>query len=145
MLNMNRRCSKMAKCEICGKGVTFGIKVSHSHRRSNRAWKPNVKKVKAIVNGSVKSVNVCTRCLRSGKVVRAVWFRFDALQLVIGFRTHASCFFILWFEQKNLRFYYYLAFILQNDKNWNIFFYLSENFDILKLNPLWMRWIYWKN
>ena len=62
----------MAKCEICGKGVTFGIKVSHSHRRSNRAWKPNVKKVKAIVNGSVKSVNVCTRCLRTGKVVRAV-------------------------------------------------------------------------
>ncbi len=62
----------MAKCEVCGKGVTFGIKVSHSHRRSNRAWKPNVKKVKAIVNGSVKSVNVCTRCLRSGKVVRAV-------------------------------------------------------------------------
>lgn len=62
----------MAKCEICGKGVTFGIKVSHSHRRSNKAWKPNVKKVKAIVNGSVKSVNVCTRCLRSGKVVRAV-------------------------------------------------------------------------
>ena len=33
----------MAKCDICGKGVTFGIKVSHSHRRSNRAWKPNVK------------------------------------------------------------------------------------------------------
>ena len=37
----------MAKCEICGKGVTFGIKVSHSHRRSNRSWKPNVVKVKA--------------------------------------------------------------------------------------------------
>ena len=32
----------MAKCDICGKGVTFGIKVSHSHRRSNRTWKPNV-------------------------------------------------------------------------------------------------------
>ncbi|MCI5604460.1 MAG: 50S ribosomal protein L28 [Clostridia bacterium] len=62
----------MAKCDICGKGVTFGIKVSHSHRRSNRAWKPNVKKVRAIVNGGVKSVNVCTRCLRSGKVQRAV-------------------------------------------------------------------------
>ena len=62
----------MAKCEICGKGVTFGIKVSHSHRRSNRTWKPNVRKVKAVVNGSVKSVYVCTRCLRSGKVVRAV-------------------------------------------------------------------------
>lgn len=62
----------MAKCDICGKGVTFGIKVSHSHRRSNRAWKPNVKKVKAIVNGNAKSINVCTRCLRSGKVTRAV-------------------------------------------------------------------------
>lgn len=62
----------MAKCDICGKGVTFGIKMSHSHRRSNRAWKPNVRKVKAVVNGSVKSVYVCTSCLRSGKVVRAV-------------------------------------------------------------------------
>ena len=62
----------MAKCDVCGKGVTFGIKVSHSHRRSNRAWKPNVRKVKALVNGSVKSVYVWTRCLRSGKVVRAV-------------------------------------------------------------------------
>ena len=42
----------MAKCEICGKGVTFGIKVSHSHRRTNRTWKPNVKRVKAVVNGT---------------------------------------------------------------------------------------------
>ena len=56
----------MAKCEYCGKDVSFGIKVSHSHRRSNRTWKPNIKKVKAIVNGSPKRVNVCTRCLRSG-------------------------------------------------------------------------------
>lgn len=62
----------MAKCDVCGKGVTFGIKVSHSHRRSNRTWKPNVRKVRAVVNGSVKSMNVCTRCLRSGKVERAV-------------------------------------------------------------------------
>ena len=62
----------MAKCEFCGKDVAFGIKVSHSHRRSNRTWKPNVKKVKAIVNGSPKRVYACTRCLRSGKVTRAV-------------------------------------------------------------------------
>ena len=62
----------MAKCDICGKGVSFGIKVSHSHRRSNRTWKPNVMKGKAIVNGSPKSIHVCTRCLRSGKVQRAV-------------------------------------------------------------------------
>ena len=62
----------MAKCEICGKGVTFGIKVSHSHRRSNRTWKPNIRAVKAIVDGSPKSLKVCSRCLRSGKVTRAV-------------------------------------------------------------------------
>ena len=42
----------MAKCEFCDKGVTFGIQVSHSHRRSNRTWKPNVKRVKAIVKGA---------------------------------------------------------------------------------------------
>ena len=39
---------RMAKCQFCDKGVTFGIKVSHSHRRSNRMWKPNVKRVKVL-------------------------------------------------------------------------------------------------
>ncbi|MBE7063760.1 MAG: 50S ribosomal protein L28 [Clostridia bacterium] len=61
----------MAKCNICGKGVSFGIQVSHSHRRSNKMWKPNIKKVKAIVNGTPKTVHVCSRCLRSGLVTRA--------------------------------------------------------------------------
>ena len=61
----------MAKCDICGKSVTFGIKVSHSHRRSNRTYKPNVQRVKVLVNGTPKHLNVCTRCLRSGKVQRA--------------------------------------------------------------------------
>ena len=63
---------KMAKCEFCDKSVAFGIKVSHSLRRSNRTWKPNVKRVKAVVNGTPKRVYACTRCLRSGKVTRAV-------------------------------------------------------------------------
>ncbi len=62
----------MAKCDICGKGVVFGINISHSHIRTNRAWKPNIRKVKAVVNGTTKTVNVCTRCLRSGKVTRAM-------------------------------------------------------------------------
>ena len=62
----------MAKCEICGKGVSFGIKMSHSHRRSNRTWKPNIRKVRAVVNGTPITVCVCTRGLRSGKVTRAV-------------------------------------------------------------------------
>ena len=64
--------SIMAKCDVCGKSVVFGNKVSHSHRRSNRAYKPNVKRVKAVVNGTPKHIYVCTRCLRSGKVQRAV-------------------------------------------------------------------------
>ncbi|OPJ61763.1 50S ribosomal protein L28 [Clostridium oryzae] len=60
------------KCEICNKGVTFGVQFSHSHRQSKRRWNPNIRKVKAIVNGTSKTINVCTRCLRSGKVQRAV-------------------------------------------------------------------------
>ena len=62
----------MAKCDYCGKCVTFGIRVAHSHRRSNRPWKANIRRVKAIVDGSPKRVYACTRCLRSGKVTRAV-------------------------------------------------------------------------
>ena len=61
----------MAKCDICSKEIAFGIQVSHSHRRTNRTWKPNVVKVRVIVNGTPRRINVCTRCLRSGKVVRA--------------------------------------------------------------------------
>lgn len=49
----------MAKCDICGKSVAFGIKVSHSHRRSNRVYRPNIQRVKAIVNGSPKHVYAC--------------------------------------------------------------------------------------
>ena len=71
-LSQAKEVQSMAKCDICGKGVTFGIKVSHSHRRSNRTWKPNVKRVKAIVDGSPKRIYACTRCLRSGKVTRAI-------------------------------------------------------------------------
>ena len=73
MKNLNgKEVQQVAKCDICGKGVTFGLKVSHSHRRSNRPVKPNVKRVKAIVDGSPRHVHVCTRCLRSNKVERAI-------------------------------------------------------------------------
>ena len=59
-------------CEVCGKGIQAGCNVSHSNRHSKRAWKPNIQQVRAVVNGSVKRINVCTRCLRSGKVNRAI-------------------------------------------------------------------------
>lgn len=61
----------MAKCEICDKEVKFSMQVSHSHRRTARTFKPNVQTVKANVNGTPKKVNVCTKCLKSGKVERA--------------------------------------------------------------------------
>ena len=58
----------MARCAICD---NFGIKVSHSHRRSNKMWKSNIKSVRVKVNGASKKMYVCTSCLRSGKVERA--------------------------------------------------------------------------
>ena len=44
----------MAKCAICGKGAHFGNAVSHSHRRSNKMWKSNIKSVRVKVNGAAK-------------------------------------------------------------------------------------------
>ena len=46
------------------------ILCSHSHLKTKRTWKPNIQRVRAIVDGEVKRINVCTRCLRSGKVQR---------------------------------------------------------------------------
>lgn len=62
----------MAKCEICNKEVKFSLQVSHSHRRTARTFKPNVQTVRADVNGTTKKIKVCTNCLRSGKVKRAI-------------------------------------------------------------------------
>ena len=59
-------------CVVCAIGITSGFNVSHSHLKTKRTWKPNIQRVRALVNGEVKRVNVCTRCLRSGKVQRAV-------------------------------------------------------------------------
>ena len=62
----------MAKCAICEKGAHFGISVSHSHRRSNKMWKSNIKSVRVKTdNGNAKKMYVCTSCVRSGKVERA--------------------------------------------------------------------------
>jgi large subunit ribosomal protein L28 len=59
-------------CDICGRRPGFGMKVSHSHRRSNRRWNPNVQRVRAMVNGTPRRVNACAKCLKAGKVQRAV-------------------------------------------------------------------------
>ncbi len=72
------------RCEICGKGTVAGHNVprkglpkkkggagQHIGVKTKRVFKPNIIKVKALINGSSKSVKICTRCLRSGKVVKA--------------------------------------------------------------------------
>ena len=62
----------MAKCEVCGKTIQTGMKVSHSHIRTKRKWKPNLQRVRVGVGGTPQRLTVCTRCLRSGKVQRAI-------------------------------------------------------------------------
>ena len=57
-----------AVCDVCGKGPIFGKSVSHSHVRTNRRWNPNIQRVRALVNGAPKRLNVCTSCLKAGKV-----------------------------------------------------------------------------
>ena len=60
------------KCEICGKKPLFGHNVSHSNNRTQKIQNPNIQKIKIVENGTVKTVTVCSRCLRSGKVQKAV-------------------------------------------------------------------------
>ena len=57
-------------CDVCGKGKVFGNNVTFSNKKNSRTWSPNLRRVRAIVKGSVKRIDVCTRCLRSGYVVR---------------------------------------------------------------------------
>lgn len=60
-------------CDVCGRHPGFGMKVSHSHRRSKRRWLPNVQKIRVQVDGGgAKRVNVCAKCIKAGKVRRAV-------------------------------------------------------------------------
>lgn len=58
-------------CEICGKKPSFGKSVSHSHRRTNRRWNPNIQRIRAAVGGTTKRIDVCTSCIRAGKVTKA--------------------------------------------------------------------------
>ena len=57
-------------CDTCGKGHLKGNKVSHSNIKTKRIQRPNLQRVHALVDGSPRRIRVCTRCLRSGKVVK---------------------------------------------------------------------------
>ena len=58
-------------CEICGKHPVAGRSISHSHRVTNRTFRPNIQRVYVVVNGTRRKMNVCTTCLKSGKVARS--------------------------------------------------------------------------
>ena len=60
----------MAKCAICEKAAHFGNNVSHSNRKTKRAFKANVQKVSFVKDGKVETDYVCTRCLKSDKIER---------------------------------------------------------------------------
>lgn len=60
------------RCDVCGKAPMSGHSVSHANNKSNRVWNPNLQRVRAMVEGRVRNLDVCTRCLKAGKVEKAV-------------------------------------------------------------------------
>jgi len=60
------------KCDICGKGTVVGNTVSHAKNRTRRTWFPNLVEVRTKEDGTVKTLKVCTRCLKAGKVQKYV-------------------------------------------------------------------------
>ena len=62
----------MAKrCDICGKGPVVGRNVSHAHNVTRRRFEANIQRVRAVVDGAVKRIRVCTRCIRSNRITKA--------------------------------------------------------------------------
>ncbi len=61
-------------CEVCGKGPVFGHNVSHANNKTRKVWYPNLQRMRCVdqKTGAVKRVRVCTRCLRSGFVKKAL-------------------------------------------------------------------------
>ncbi|MDO5681937.1 MAG: 50S ribosomal protein L28 [Propionibacteriaceae bacterium] len=57
-----------AVCDVCAKSPGFGNNKPWSKKKTKRRWNPNIQRIKAVVNGSAKRVNVCTSCLKAGKV-----------------------------------------------------------------------------
>jgi large subunit ribosomal protein L28 len=65
-------------CDLCGKKPSFGMNLSFSHRRTKRRWNPNIQRVRALVDGAPRRINVCTACLRAGRVTKPSHSRYAA-------------------------------------------------------------------
>ncbi len=59
------------KCVICGKKSSSGNKISHSHKSSKRKFRPNLQKIKIVLDGKKVHNYVCTKCIKSGRIVKA--------------------------------------------------------------------------
>ncbi len=61
------------RCELCGKGPHYGNVISHANNARRRRWNPNLRRVKALIDGvrSPRRLRVCTACIRSGRVIKA--------------------------------------------------------------------------
>jgi large subunit ribosomal protein L28 len=71
-INVKKGVFNMSKmCEICGKKPMVGNNVSHAHNVNKRRFNPNLQSVRALKNGSVKKMTVCTSCIKAGSVVKA--------------------------------------------------------------------------
>ena len=58
-------------CDVCGKKPMSGCNVSHAHNKTKKVFKPNLQKLRAQVGGGVKTLTVCTSCIKAGKVKKA--------------------------------------------------------------------------
>jgi large subunit ribosomal protein L28 len=56
------------RCDICGKGSQTGHNVSHAQNKSKKVWLPNLQKVRVDTAQGVKSIRVCTQCIKSNKI-----------------------------------------------------------------------------
>ena len=62
----------MATCAVCGKQRVIGNNVSHANNKTKRVVMPNLQKIRVKTNHGIKKTYVCTRCLRSGIIKKAV-------------------------------------------------------------------------
>lgn len=74
----------MRACALCGKSVSFGNQISRRGLAkkkggvgkkttgiSPRKFVPNLQRVKVVVEGTVRRLRICARCIKSGRVRKA--------------------------------------------------------------------------
>lgn len=72
ILFRGREESMARRCVVCDKGTVTGFSVAHSNKATKRRWYPNLQRVRIVLDGRTRRALVCTTCLKSGKVERAV-------------------------------------------------------------------------